>query len=73
MGKFLKLTVTGIWPNWPTPAQGRTKAKPGRTPHPLLKELRELTLRKCARNKEKEIRAIFERQPFGELERLVTQ
>jgi transcriptional regulator with XRE-family HTH domain len=42
-------------------------------PTPLLKEVRELILRKCAPSKEKEIRAIFERQPFGELERLVTQ
>ena len=30
-------------------------------------------LRKCARDKEPEIRAIFEKQAFGELERLVTQ
>jgi transcriptional regulator with XRE-family HTH domain len=42
-------------------------------PKPLLKELRELVLRKCAHAKEKQIRAIFEKQPFGELERLVTQ
>ena len=42
-------------------------------PTPLFKEVRELILRKCARDKEKQIRAIFEKQPFGELERLVTQ
>src|SRR5207302_1310121 len=40
---------------------------------PLFKEVRELILRKCAPGKEKQIRAIFEKQPFGELERLVTQ
>jgi len=39
----------------------------------LLKETRELILRKCAPAQQQEIRAIFERQPFGELERLVTQ
>src|SRR5260370_41515026 len=39
----------------------------------MLKEVRELILRKCAPDKEKQIRAIFEKQPFGELERLVTQ
>ena len=39
----------------------------------LFEEVRELILRKCASNKEKQIRAIFEKQPFGELERLVTQ
>jgi transcriptional regulator with XRE-family HTH domain len=44
----------------------------GRLP-PLLKELRDLVLGKCAPAKEAEMRAIFEREPFGELERLVTQ
>jgi transcriptional regulator with XRE-family HTH domain len=48
------------------------KKLPG-SPVPLFKEVRELVLRKCAPTKEKELRAIFERQPFGELERLVTQ
>ena len=42
-------------------------------PKPLFKEVRELILRKCAPGKEKQIRVIFEKQPFGELERLVTQ
>jgi hypothetical protein len=32
-----------------------------------------LVLRKCKPDKEKPIREIFEKQPFGELERLVTQ
>ena len=45
----------------------------GDPPAPLLKEVRELILRKCTPEKEKQIRAIFEKQPFGELERLVTQ
>ncbi|MFC2013224.1 helix-turn-helix domain-containing protein [Chloroflexota bacterium] len=40
---------------------------------PLFKEVRELILRKCASGKEKQIRAIFEKQPFGELEHLITQ
>lgn len=42
-------------------------------PAPLFKEVRELILRKCAPDKEREIRAVFEKQPFGEVERLVTQ
>jgi transcriptional regulator with XRE-family HTH domain len=42
-------------------------------PAPLFKEARELILHKCRPNKERQIRAIFEKQPFGELERLVTQ
>ena len=39
----------------------------------LLKETRELILRKCVPARRQQIRTIFERQPFGELERLVTQ
>jgi transcriptional regulator with XRE-family HTH domain len=39
----------------------------------LLKEARELILQKCAPARQQQMRAIFERQPFGELERLVTQ
>jgi len=42
-------------------------------PLPLLRELRELVLKKCALASEPEIRAIFEREPLGALERLVTQ
>src|SRR6058998_1421964 len=42
-------------------------------PKPLFKEVRELILRKCRPEKREQIRAIFEKQPFGELERLVTQ
>ena len=39
----------------------------------LLKETRELILQRCAPARQQQVRAIFERQPFGELERLVTQ
>ena len=39
----------------------------------LLEETRNLILRKCVAARQKEIRSIFERQPFGELERLVTK
>jgi len=49
------------------------KKKIGHPPSPLLKDVRELLLRKCKPDKERQIRAIFEKQPFGELERLVTQ
>ena len=42
-------------------------------PAPLFHEVRELVLQKCAPEKRQEIRAIFEKQAFGELERLVTQ
>ena len=49
------------------------KTRLGDAPSPLFKEVRELILRKCRPAKEKHVRSIFEKQPFGELERLVTQ
>jgi transcriptional regulator with XRE-family HTH domain len=42
-------------------------------PAPLFKELRKLIFQKVAPNKSEQIRTIFEKQPFGEIERLVTQ
>ncbi len=42
-------------------------------PRPLFKECRELILRKCDSARQNEVRRIFEKEPFGELERLVTQ
>jgi transcriptional regulator with XRE-family HTH domain len=42
-------------------------------PAPLYKEVRELVLRKCAPGKVHSIHALFEKEPFGALERLVTQ
>jgi len=39
----------------------------------LLKETRELILRKCVPARRSQIQAAFERQSFGEVERLVTQ
>lgn len=42
-------------------------------PAPLHEEVRALVLRKVAPDKLREVRAIMERQPFGELERIVTQ
>jgi len=42
-------------------------------PQPLFQDFRKLILRKCVAGSRKEIRRIFEKEPFGELERLVTQ
>jgi transcriptional regulator with XRE-family HTH domain len=42
-------------------------------PAPLFHQVRALILRKCDPGKEPQIRAVFEKQPFGELERVVTQ
>lgn len=40
---------------------------------PLYGEVRALLVEKCRRNRRRQIRAIFEKEPFGELERLITQ
>jgi transcriptional regulator with XRE-family HTH domain len=40
---------------------------------PLFAEVRAFILRKCNPARERAVRAIFERDPFGELERLVTK
>ena len=49
------------------------RKKVAEPPRPLLQECRELILRKCGSARQKEVRRIFEKAPFGELERLVTQ
>ena len=45
----------------------------GDEPTPLFREVRVLILRKCKPDTERHVRAVFEQQPFGELERLVTR
>ncbi|HSG29023.1 MAG TPA: hypothetical protein VLA34_11120, partial [Candidatus Krumholzibacterium sp.] len=45
----------------------------GESPLPLHQEVRELVLRKCAPSREGQIRTLFEKEPFGALEHLVTQ
>jgi transcriptional regulator with XRE-family HTH domain len=42
-------------------------------PRPLFPEFRQLILRKCVAMKKKQMTSIFEREPFGEFERFVTQ
>jgi transcriptional regulator with XRE-family HTH domain len=73
MAKFLKLPsdrLSKVAALQRTEELKRNLADP---PAPLFKEVRELILRKCVPDREKEICAILEKQPFGELERLVTQ
>jgi transcriptional regulator with XRE-family HTH domain len=53
--------------------QEELKRKLTDPPAPLFKEVRELVLRKCKPEKQQQVRTIFEKQPFGELELLVTQ
>ena len=53
--------------------QEELKKKVAEPPGPLFKECRNLILRKCDGARRIEIERIFERQPFGEIERLVAQ
>jgi len=53
--------------------QEELQGKWAEPPTPLLQDMRALILRKCPPDKEPHLRAIFEKQPFGELEHLVTQ
>src|SRR5208337_1219455 len=73
MGDFLKLPSGELAKLADLQRREELKKKLGDPPAPLFKEVRELILRKSAPDKERHIRAIFEKQPFGELERLVTQ
>ena len=49
------------------------KRETGGEPLPLFSEVRALILRKCHPARAGAVRAIFEKEPFGELERLVTK
>jgi transcriptional regulator with XRE-family HTH domain len=49
------------------------KRELGGQPVPLFQEVRALILRKCKPERERHLRAVFEKEPFGELERLVTR
>jgi transcriptional regulator with XRE-family HTH domain len=73
MGRFLKLPSGKLSKLADLQRKEELKRNLEDPPTPLFKEVRELILRKCAPDKEKQIRAIFEKQPFGELERLVSQ
>ena len=73
MGKFLKLSSGKLARL--ADVQRREELKRGfeDPPAPLFEEVRELILRKCTPEKQQQVQAIFAKQPFGELERLVTQ
>jgi transcriptional regulator with XRE-family HTH domain len=73
MGEFLKLPGGKLAKLAEHQRNEELKRNLVEQPAPLFKEVRELILHKCRRDKENEMRAIFEKQPFGELERLVTQ
>src|ERR1700733_616843 len=73
IGEFLKLPAGELSRLADLQRQEQLKKRVTEPPRPLFKECRELILRKCETDREKEVRRIFEKEPFGELERLVTQ
>jgi len=73
MERFLKLPagkLAKLADHQRTEALKRTLAEPAR---PLNQEVRDLVLRKCEPRHRNAIRAIFEKEPLGPLERLATQ
>jgi len=73
MGRLLKLSNGELAKLADLQRKEELKRKLGDPPAPLFKEGRELILRKCNPDKQNQVRVIFEKQPFGEIERLVTQ
>jgi transcriptional regulator with XRE-family HTH domain len=73
IGKFLKLPSGKLSKLAELQQKDKLRKKLAELPEPLFREIRDLILRKCRPGKEKQVRAIFEKQHFGELERLVTQ
>ncbi len=73
MDKFLKLPSGELAKLADVQRKEDLKRELGDEATPLLGEVRDLILRKCHPDTETHVRAIFEKQPFGELERLVTQ
>jgi transcriptional regulator with XRE-family HTH domain len=71
--KFLKLPSGKLAKLADHQRREELKRTLGDPPSPLFEDVRQFILRKVASDKEKELRTIFEKQPFGELERLVAQ
>jgi transcriptional regulator with XRE-family HTH domain len=73
MDKFLKLPSGELARLVEVQRKEELKRELGDEPAPLFRDVRELILRKCHPDRQAHVRAIFDTQPFGELERLVTQ
>jgi transcriptional regulator with XRE-family HTH domain len=73
MGKFLKLPTDRLSKLAEHQRREELKRNLINPPAPLFGEVRELILRKCVPERAQEVRAIFERHTFGEVERLITQ
>src|SRR5215470_12435931 len=73
LGRALKLPAGKLAGLADLQRRQELKKKIQSPPVPLFREARELLLEKCRSDKRAQIRTIFEKEPFGELERLITQ
>jgi transcriptional regulator with XRE-family HTH domain len=73
LGRALKLPAGKLAGLADLQRRQELKKKIQSPPVPLFREVRELLLQKCKAAKRSPVRAIFEKEPFGELERLITQ
>src|SRR5438105_1085508 len=73
LGRFLKLPAGKLAGLADLQRKQELKKKIQSPPVPLFREVRDLLLEKCKRDKRRELSAIFEKEPFGEIERLITQ
>jgi len=73
LGRLLKLPVGKLAGLADLQRNQELKKKIQSPPIPLFKDVRALLLQKCKRERRREVRAIFDKEPFGELERLITQ
>ena len=71
--KFLKLPAGDLSKLADLQHKQELKRRLDFPPIPLFAQVREEILRKCVPGKRKEIQQIFEKEPFGEIERIVTQ
>ena len=73
METFLRLPAGNLAKLAEVQRREALKRKLADPPAPLFKEVRELIVEKCVTGKAETIRTMFEKEPFGALERLVTQ
>ena len=70
---FLKLPAGELAKLADVQRKEELKRKIEESARPLFQEIRERILHKCKPEKAKQLRPIFEKEPFGEIERLITQ
>jgi len=73
IGRVLKLPAGKLASLADLQRKQELKKKIQSPPVPLFKEVRQLLLEKCKRSKRHQVRSIFEKEAFGELERLISQ